>query len=108
MRGLDPSGLLLFSQKQVDWACNDGIPHIKLNIDASAVNGNKLMSHLRFYGGLLLTSVARGCARLLNYLLCPLSSLHWLCFLTMGIKKKEFMGMQSVICTERKTAKMKR
>lgn len=45
------------------------------------------MSHPRFYGGLLLTSVACGSARLLNYLLCPLSSLHWLCFLTMEIKK---------------------
>lgn len=66
------------------------------------------MSHPRFYGGLLLTSVACGSAQLLNYLLCPLSSLHWLCFLTMEIKKKEFMGMYFVICTERKTAKMKR
>ena len=50
------------------------------------------MSHPRFYGGLLLTSVACGSAQLLNYLLCPLSSLHWLCFLTMEIKKKSLWG----------------
>lgn len=75
------------SQKQVDGACNNGISHIKLDIDASAVNGNKLMSHPQFYGGLLLTSVACGSARLLNYLLCPLSSRHSFCFLTMKIKK---------------------
>lgn len=78
------------SQKQVDRACNDGTSHIKLDIDASAVNGNKLMSHPRFYGGLLLTSVACGSAQLLNYLLCPLCSLHWLCFLTREIKKRVY------------------
>lgn len=95
------------SQKQVDGACNDGVSHIKLDIDASAVNGNKLMSHPRFYGGLLLTSVACGSARLLNYLLCPLSSRHSLCFLTMKIKKS-LWGCSWWYCTERKTAKMKR
>lgn len=48
-----------------------------------AVNTNVLMSHPQFNGGLLLTSVACGLAGLLNYLLCPLSSLHPLRFLTM-------------------------
>lgn len=70
-------------QKQVDGARVDGISPIRFDTQTSAANLNMLTSLPWFYGGALLTSVACGFARLLNYLLCPLSSLHWLRFLTL-------------------------